>query len=133
MSHPTETLASSATGANHSKRQHSKRGIASVILGLAGSSPFVLFFIVNVSHYLRRASSDGGDEAGPGYGMFVDPVTLLIIALYFLSPFFLVPGLVLGIEELKKADQKRFFPVTGITLSAIFLMCWLLVLSRFMG
>jgi len=133
MSHPTETLATSATAANHSKRQHSKRGIASVILGLAGSSPFVVFLIVNVSLFIRRASSDGVDEAGPGYGMFVDPLTLLIIALYFLSPFFLLPGLVLGIEELRKPDQKKFFPVTGITLSALFLICWLLVLSRFMG
>jgi len=41
--------------------------------------------------------------------------------------------LVLGIEELRKPDQKKFFPVTGITLSALFLICWLLVLSRFMG
>lgn len=121
MSRPTETLDSSATGANHSNRQHSLRGIVSVILSLVGSAPYVWFFInyygLGVLGGRRGIATEDTGYEGPGSGMIVDPMTLLFFALLFLSPFFLLTGLSFGIEELKKANQKRIFPVIGIGIS----------------
>ena len=135
MSRPTETLDSSATGANHSNQQHSTGGILSVILILVGSAPYVWFLIINGVGVLggrRGIATENTGYEGPGSGMFVDPVTLLIIALYLLSPFLSVTGLFLGIAELGKADQKKIFPIIGITLSNICLILFVFSLSRFL-
>ena len=132
MSRLTETLDSSATGANHSNQQHSTGGILSVILILVGSAPYVWFLIINGVGVLggrRGIATENTGYEGPGSGMIVDPMTLLFFALLFLSPFLLLAGFLLGIGELvKKAKQQRIYRVigTGISLSILFLILWFL-------
>jgi hypothetical protein len=105
MIRPTEKLDSSLTGTNHSNQQPSKGGIA-VVLGLAGSVPYVWIFI---NYVVRTFASNRGEEGymGPGYGMFVSPVELLMMAWFVLSPFLLLAALVLGITELGKVNQRK--------------------------
>jgi hypothetical protein len=97
-------------------RQHSTRGIASLILALVGCSPFAMTLIMIATS--KPAGSQRGP--GPGFPVFV-PVGPLILALiiFFVLPLpFLLMGLVLGSKELKRDDRKKFFPLAGILVSA---------------
>jgi hypothetical protein len=135
MSRPSETPDSSATEAKHSERQHSMRGTASVIMGLVGSPPIVVFFIVEASRLIGWSSRPGGGPGGPGYGVFIAPEVLLMIAWFYLSPFLLLAGVMLGIAAFQISGEKWMVPVTGITLSTVFLILWFLfygyVLARY--
>ncbi len=127
VTEPEDKLDSYATGTNHSEHQHSMRGIASVIIGLAGSPPIVLVFTIVVSRFVGWTTSGRNPgPGGPGYGMFVPPEVLLIIAWFYLSPLLCLTGLVLGIAEIRKTEQKTFFPAAWITLAAFLLILWLL-------
>jgi hypothetical protein len=125
VTEPEDKLDSYATGTNHSKRQHSTLGIASVMIGFLGSPTIVFFFIVEGSRLVEWASSSRGQgPGGPGYGMIVTWEMILFIAWYYLSPFLLLTSVILGIAELGRAQKEKIFPVTGITLSTFFLVLW---------